>query len=186
MSSHQLIQNCILATEKNVKAINIFTSLSENQLNWKLDSESWSVAECISHLVNSNALYLKKIEKILNSIQAGKETDFPYRQSIAGKFIAKGIDPENLRKTKTFKVFFPDRSKIDKEILNEYYKSSKNFVELVSKMRMLDLKKIKLSSPVNKLIRLNLGDPLIFIPMHDERHINQAESVIKHKHFPID
>jgi hypothetical protein len=46
------------------------------------------------------------------------------------------------------------------------------------------LQKIKLSSPANFLIRMNLGDPLIFIPMHDERHLNQAERVKNHEYFP--
>ncbi|HSW55304.1 MAG TPA: hypothetical protein VLH59_09450 [Ignavibacteriaceae bacterium] len=50
-------------------------------------------------------------------------------------------------------------------------------------MQHLDLKKIKLSSPVNILIRLNLGDPLIIIPKHDERHLNQAERVMSKKGF---
>jgi len=51
-------------------------------------------------------------------------------------------------------------------------------------MRHTDFKKIKLSSPVNILIRLNLGDPLIIIPKHDERHLNQAERVNNQKEFP--
>ena len=51
-------------------------------------------------------------------------------------------------------------------------------------MKHLDLKKIKLSSPVNILIRLNLGDPLIIIPEHDERHLNQAERLMSQKEFP--
>ena len=51
-------------------------------------------------------------------------------------------------------------------------------------MHHLDLKKLSLSSPVNILIRLNLGDPLIIIPKHDERHLNQAERVMSQKDFP--
>jgi len=73
---------------------------------------------------------------------------------------------------------------VQKNIISEYVKSSEKLIELVGKMRHLDLKKIKLSSPVNVLIRLNLGDPLIIIPKHDERHINQAERVMSQKEFP--
>jgi hypothetical protein len=51
-------------------------------------------------------------------------------------------------------------------------------------MLHLHLEKIKLSSPVNFLLRLNLGDPLIIIPKHDERHLNQAERVMTQKEFP--
>ena len=74
-------------------------------------------------------------------------------------------------------MFFPDSSDVNKSIIEDYVKSSEELIALVNKMKHLDLKKIKLSSPVNKLIRLNLGDPLIIIPKHDERHLNQAERV---------
>jgi hypothetical protein len=98
--------------------------------------------------------------------------------------IAKGVDPKNVRKTKTFKVFFPIASDIQKSIIDDYAASSKKFIELADELRHLDLTKLKLSSPVNKLLRMNLGDPLIIIPKHDERHLNQAERVINQKDFP--
>lgn len=184
-SSHQIIQECKKATQANIeRAIKSFSHLSENQLNWKPHPDSWSVGECISHLTNSNGLYLIKIENILNLLPTSSERDFPYKQSFMGKLIAKGVDPANVRKSKTFKIFSPTSSSIQKNIIDEYISSSKKFIELTQKMLSLDLRKYKLSSPVNKLIRLNLGDPLIIIPNHDERHLNQAKRVMSQKGFP--
>lgn len=185
MGSHQIIKECIEITEANIeRASKSFSHLSEIQFNWKSNPESWSVGECISHLVISNDLYLNKIEKILSLHTSNHENDFPYKQSFFGKLIAKGVDPAYVRKSKTFKVFFPVASEIHKEIIDDYVKSSKKFIELAGRMRNLDLKRIKLSSPVNKIIRLNLGDALIIIPKHDERHLNQAEKVMKSEKFP--
>lgn len=184
-SSNQVITNCIIVTKSNIeKAAKTFSPLSEEQLNWKINPDSWSVGECLSHLVNSNGLYLNKFQIILNSYPSGNEKDFSYEQTIFGKMIAKGVDPANIKKSKTFKVFFPDSSDMKKDIIDDYVKSSEELISLANKMKHLDFKKIKLSSPVNKLIRLNLGDPLIIIPKHDERHLNQAERVISHKEFP--
>ena len=185
MGSYQIIKECIETTEANIaRTSKTFSHLSEIQFNWKSNPESWSVGECISHLVISNNLYLNKIEKILSSYPSSQEKDFPYKQSFFGKLIAKGVDPAYVRKSKTFKVFFPNANEIHKDIIDEYVKSSKKFIELAGRMRNLGLKKIKLSSPVNKLIRLNLGDALIIIPKHDERHLNQAEKVMKSERFP--
>ena len=184
-SSNQIIKDCIKSTQENIERVKkSFTHLSDIQFNWKPHPDSWSVGECLSHLVNSNNLYLNKIENILNSFPTGSEKNFTYKQSFMGKLITKGVNPANVRKAKTFKVFFPDKSEVQKNIIYEYVKSSEKLIELVGKMRHLDLKKIKLSSPVNVLIRLNLGDPLIIIPKHDERHINQAERVMSQKEFP--
>jgi len=185
LDSHQIIQQCIETTEANIaRASKTFSHLSDIQFNWKSNPESWSAGECISHIVKSNDLYLNKIENILSSFSSSQEKDFLYKQSFMGKLIVKGVDPAYVRKSKTFKVFFPDASEIHKDIIDEYVQSSKRFIELVGRMRNLDLKRIKLSSPVNKLIRLNLGDPLIIIPKHDERHLNQAERVMSQKEFP--
>jgi len=184
-SSHQIIQECIKATQANIeRAKKSFTHLSDSQLNWKSHPDSWSVGECLSHLVNSNGLYLNKIENIINSLPTGSEKDFPYKQSFIGKLIVKGVDPSNVKKTKTFKVFYPESPNIQRNIIDEYINSSKKFIELARKMLSLDLRKYKLSSPVNKLIRLNLGDPLIIIPKHDERHLDQAERLMSQKEFP--
>ena len=185
LTSHNVIENCISATQANIeRVLKSFSSLSENQLNWKINPDSWSIGECLSHLVNTNNLYLDKIKSIINSLSTGKENDFSYRQTISGRMIAKGIDPANNKKTKTFKVFFPDSSNIRKTIIQDYVKSSDELISLTNKMKHLDLTKIKLSSPVNFLIRLNLGDPLIIITKHDERHLNQAERVKNHNEFP--
>jgi hypothetical protein len=184
-SSHQIIQECSKATHANIeRAIKSFSHLTENQINWKHDSESWSVGECFSHLVNSNRLYLTKFEVILNSLPSVSEKDFTYKQSIMGKMITKGVDPKNVKKVKTFKVFYPTKSNFRKDIIDEYIKCCEKLIDLASKMNHLDLKKIKLSSPVNTLVRLNLGDPLIIIPKHDERHLNQAERLMSQKEFP--
>ncbi len=186
MNSHKVIQDCIEATESNIKrAANTFSHLSENQFNWKPQIDKWSVGECISHLVNTNNLYLTKIENILSSVSFGEEKDYPYKQSIIGRFLAKGVDPANDRKTKTFKVFFPASSNIQKNIIDELVNSLKKFIDFSQKMLSLDLRKYKLSSPANSLIKLNLGDPLIIIPLHDDRHLNQAERVMNQKEFPI-
>ena len=183
--SHQIINHCTKVTEANIeKASRAFSHLSDNQLNWKQHPDSWSVGECISHLINTNNLYLTKIEKNLALSSSASEKEFLYKQSFMGKLIAKGVDPATLRKTKTFKVFFPDMSDVQINIIDEYVKSSEKLIELAGKMKHIDLQKIKLSSPVNIFIRLNVGDPLIIIPKHDERHLNQAGRVMSQKEFP--
>jgi hypothetical protein len=184
-SSIQTIKDCVLSTQQNIeRAKKSFSHLSDTQLNWKHHPDSWSVGECLSHLVNSNRLYLDKIENTLNSFPTSCEKDITYKQSFMGKLISEGVDPTNLKKVKTFKVFFPDKSAIQNKIIDEYVKSSEKLIELAGKMEYLDLEKIKLSSPANILIRLNLGDPLIIIPKHDKRHLNQAEKAMNLKEFP--
>jgi len=111
--SNQIINDCLNSTERNIqKALNNFSYLSENQLNWKPSSENWSVGECINHLLTTNKLYLDKIEKIMNLSPSESEKDYLYSQSFMGKMITKAVDPVNVKKFKTFKVFLPDKSTV--------------------------------------------------------------------------
>jgi hypothetical protein len=185
LNSHSVIKNCINATNANIERVEkTFSSLSSSQINWKIHPDSWSIGECLSHLINSNKLYLNKFSSILNSQPNGEVRNFSYKQTILGAMITKGVDPANVKKTKTFKLFFPNESNFEQNIIDDYIKKSKELISLTERMKHIDLKKIKFSSPANILIRLNLGDPLIFIPKHDERHLNQAERGKNHQEFP--
>jgi hypothetical protein len=184
-NTKEIIENYLSSTNSNIERIKgVFASLSVSKFNWKPAPEKWSVGECIDHLVVTNDLYLTRIKKLLNICHSNSENDFPYSQSFMGKMISKAVDPANVKKAKTFNLFYPGKRVIQKSVIDEYIKSSKKFIEQVSKIHHLDLKKIKLSSPVNFLIRLNLGDPLIIIPKHDERYLNQAERLMEMEAFP--
>ncbi|MGB5287494.1 MAG: DinB family protein [Ignavibacteriaceae bacterium] len=183
--SHQIIKEYINSTEENIeKALSNFSYLSENQLNWKPSFEIWSVGECINHIIRTNQLYLAKIEKFVKPLPTGSEKDYLYSQSFMGKMITKAVDPANVKKFKTFKVFIPHKSAVRKTIVEDYVNLSKQFIEQINKILCIDLKKIRLSSPANILVRINLGDVLIIVPKHDERHLNQAYRLMKTKNFP--
>jgi hypothetical protein len=185
LSSNQVIKRFIDSTNRNVERVkSTFAYLSEMQLNWKSAMNAWSIGECINHLITTNNLYLVKIENIINKSSNTSTKDFPYAQSFMGKLIAKGVDPSNIKKAKTFKAFLPDSSAIQKSVIEDYVNLSVKLIDFAKKMYNIDMNRKKLSSPVNFLIRMNLGDPLIIIPKHDERHLNQAERLIKIENFP--
>jgi hypothetical protein len=185
ITTKDLIENSIKAFNNNLLRIeNTFVSVSENQLNWKPDAENWSIGECINHLTITNAKYFHNMDNVTIKSKVITKDDYSYEQSFTGKLLTKAVDPLNVKKIKTFKVFNPTLSSIPSSIVDEYKLTARKLIELINLLKGVNLKKTKFSSPVNKLIRMNLGDPLIFIPRHDERHLNQAEQIMKHKEFP--
>lgn len=185
LTTNGLIDNFSTTLNNNLKRIDsTFDSLSLNQINWKPGSKIWSVGECINHLVITNGLYLKKMKEFVLKGTSNPNDDFNYSQSFIGELLTKAVDPENVKKSKTFKVFDPLESSASKSVVQDYALIMKGFIEMVKDMNGINLKKIKFSSPVNIFIRLNLGDPLIFIPKHDERHLVQAERIINLEEFP--
>jgi len=162
-----------------------FSLLSEKQINWKPAFDIWGVGECIHHLIVCHKTYHPKIIDAFGLSTPGERDEYPYKHSFIGKWIIKGVDPVVNRKHKTFKVFKPDTSDFTKKIFNDFIEVLKQTGELVSKMKKMDLKKIKINSPVSNFLQINLGDPLIILAHHDARHLYQAKRVTLTEGFPV-
>src|SRR5437762_12551904 len=79
-----------------------FGSLSTQQLNWKPDEKSWSVAQCFDHLITTHSLYFPVLQRLS---RGDKQSSFLERFSPAsgffGRLLIKNLDPTNLQKMKS-------------------------------------------------------------------------------------
>ena len=80
---------------------------------------------------------------------------------------------------KTFKDKNPVGKKLDKTTLDRFLEQQFVFLELLEKTRKVNLKKTKTSILISNFIKLRLGDTLRVQVAHNERHLDQAERVIK-------
>jgi len=181
----QLKDKFIFDTESVIKDFGKFKLLSEDQINWKPSAESWSIAECVDHLIVTNKLYFNEIEKQF----AEKQIKTYYsktqvKHNWLSKFIIKSVDPANIKKVKTFPVFMPSKSKYTKDVFNSFEEVQNGLVNLVSTGMNLDLNKYVMSSPAAKIIKENFCDVLEIIRLHDRRHFSQAERLFNHSGFP--
>jgi len=174
----KVLNECNLVNER-AKA---FLNLSHAQLNWKVNPYSWSAGECFEHLVITNHEYIPVFEKAArHSIQ--NENDYTFKPTFIGKFILKSVMPEFKWKMKTTKSFDPKNSNVDINIVNNFLNQHEQIKELIFKCRGVDLKKVKVQSPFNKLVKYNLGDSFLIIVYHDLRHLQQAEKVVNSFNF---
>ena len=156
-----------------------FGGLKEDQLNRKPSPDKWSIGECIDHLVVSHEQYLNKIRKTnIENPPSGKGL-ISYKHSLFGKLLINAVAPETTRKVKTFKVFKPNHKLINVGVVDNYYRSLDELIDIAGKFEGYDLNKIRISSPISSFIRLNLGDAFMIHLNHDRRHINQANNVLK-------
>lgn len=197
MTSKELIEQSIKESNQIRNVIEQkFVHLSEDRLNRKPNSTSWSAAECFQHLLFTNASYLKSFKELAetkqignvesNSFKHSSNHSFPergvsYKHSLWGKFILYFVNPNNKMKSKTTKAFNPSYSKVEHDVVHKYLYQHDEIVSAISKMRNLDLKKLKIPSPINARIKYNFGDAIRIIVLHDQRHIQQAERAVVHK-----
>ena len=162
-----------------------FTDISFQQLNWKPSRESWSIAQCLNHLVVSDSSYFS----VLKKITGGKyqmnfwEKYSPFTRVI-GRLMKDQLQEQVKRKMKAPRIFLPAASEINIGVLERYYKNLDDFSGLISECRNIDLDKTIITSPVVSFVTYSLRDAFQFLVQHEHRHINQAIRVKKNEKFP--
>lgn len=167
------------------KALQQFRHLDEAQLNWKPQQESWSIAQCLHHLIVSNELYFPVFEAIFAERYQSK---WYQKMDFMNRFWAKQIIPmttaQPIRKTKNPSAFNPANSKLPVGIVTQFVTHCDSVMAYFDLLRNKPLEQIKMSSPAAAFITYTVADAVLIITQHMERHLNQAERVMQQKEFP--
>ncbi|MGL6127923.1 DinB family protein [Chryseobacterium artocarpi] len=148
----------------------------ENELNFRISTDSWSVLECLEHLNRYGDFYIPEVTQRISSSKTSFKPEF--NPGVLGNYFAKSMLPkEKLNKMKTLKTMNPIHSQLNKEVVEKFILQQKQWLELLEKGREIDLGKTKTSISISKLITLKLGDIFRFVIYHNERHIVQAKNV---------
>lgn len=165
------------------------TKLSEKQLNWRPNPGIWSISEILAHL-NSYARYYHPT--ILNKISTTRFTnakeDFissPLGRS-AWKSMKLGRANNVKRKFKAPKGHNPslDATIISGTDVNDFINNQNQLLEIVEKSATVNARRVKIPISISKIVRLRLGDAMLFITYHNERHMQQILNLKTHKNFP--
>lgn len=177
MNSETLINELIELTQKNRSDVQSFKNLTDNQLNLKHTTESWSILECIEHLNRYGNFYIPEISKRLkhSTLQASPT----FKTGFLGNYFAKSMLPkEKLNKMKTFKSMNPNNSALDRQVLDTFIQQQDSLIKLLEDAKNTDLTKVKTAISISKLIKLRLGDTFRVVIYHNLRHIVQAKKVL--------
>lgn len=157
-----------------------FGSLSQNRLNWKPDADSWSIAECLDHLVVTNNQYFPIFDDVLEGrLKNSVWKKIPGWPKLGSKLVLGSVDPDQPRKMKTFKVFEPSASSYDSGIIKRFADQQHNLADRMAELDTVNLDKTIIASPANKMITYSLADAVSIIWKHEVRHLNQALRVMK-------
>jgi len=182
IEAHLLLQELAIQVKSHIEQATSLEKQTEKSLNARITPDSWSVLECIEHLNRYGDFYLPEIEKRINSSHSKPELQF--KSGLLGNYFAESMLPKaKLNKMKTFKNMNPIHSKLDKSVLQTFISQQKKLFLLLENAEKVSLNKTKTSISISTLIKLKLGDTFRFLIFHNERHIQQAQRVIKHVWF---
>lgn len=178
IATEQLLQDLIEQTRSHVNYVISLQELQEDKLNQRLHNDSWSVLECIQHLNLYGNYYLPELEKHMLASTAKAATTF--KSGWLGNYFAEEMLPkENMNTMKTFKSMNPIHSQLNKQVLDVFIQQQQKMLHLLSLAQQKSLSSIRIPISINKWIRIKLGDTFRFVIYHNERHIRQAQRVLK-------
>ena len=90
------------------------------------------------------------------------------------------------RKFRAVKQYNPSLSPelVTEDSLEQFIIYQNEMLTILDKAAEVNMKKVKIPNSISKLIRLRLGDALMFAVYHAERHVQQIKNILNHKNFP--
>lgn len=169
----------------NEDAHDLLAALSEAQVNWRLTPAHWSIAECLDHLTVTNRELMERIEAAIDDARSkGLTARGPFRYGIIGNMIVRSMEPPVKMKFKAPKIFKPRPEHALEAVAREFFKTQSELLSLIEAANGINLARVKITSPVTKLIKLSLGQAFGLIATHERRHLWQARQVKSNETFP--
>lgn len=156
-----------------------FGDLTEEQLNWKPNPDTWSAAQNLDHLMVINGTYFPVVEAVRSqTYRTPRMGKFKFVTRFFGNLVLKSVQPDRRRKIKTFPIWEPSSSHIGADILDRFVQHQAQLRQLVLSCQDLLDKGTVISSPANKHIVYTLESAFHIILVHERRHFEQAKEVL--------
>lgn len=166
-----------------------FSHLTQEQLFWKPNEKSWSVAQCLAHLNAYYSFYIPVFsERIKNTRFRTPGEYFVSSPLGTGSVLAVKLGKvKNVkRRLKAAKDYNPLVNKTLKteNAIEDFLNYQNEMLLVLADAHHINIRKAKCSLAITPLVKLRLGDAFQFVVYHNERHVEQAKNVLKLKSFP--
>ncbi|MCE7994269.1 MAG: DinB family protein [Roseivirga sp.] len=163
--------------DTSTEVAKIVNQLSEEQLNFKPNAETWSVADCMKHIAISEDFIWQIMDGALKTDpDPSKRSEVQVTDEQVKMFLE-----DRGQKVKTFPNLEPQNNTGSaKEALKTFQASRKNHVSFVRKTQE-DLRNRYYEFPFGKTDTYQV---LLFLSAHTRRHMKQMKEVMVHADFP--
>ncbi len=175
----QIIDNAVKRIDTLSNEVLTLTSgLDSEMLNRKPSPDSWSIAQCLDHLIVLNSLYFPQLEATISGKpQPNFWKSFPVLPGFFGKLLKRSVRPDEKKKFKTMNVFEPSSSDLPADIVDKFIKMQDEMKDIFNRLRNRNLQEEKVTSPAGRFITYSVEDLIEIILLHEERHIIQAKNL---------
>lgn len=190
MTTNELIAIVDKITRENIdNVVKKVSKLSLNQIEWRPNKGVWNIREVLAHL-NSYATYYhpafaKKIASTRHTSSKEAFLSSPLGRS-AWKSMQLGRLNNIKRKFKSPKSHNPsfDNELVSGKEIDVFIDQQKELLQICEKAKEVNIRKVKIPISISKIVRLRLGDALLFVAYHNQRHMQQINNLMNHANFP--
>lgn len=161
-----------------------FGALSNDQLNWKPGEKSWSVAQCLDHLIKTNEQFYPEFAKLATGNRKNSFIEnYSPLTGWAGRFLIKAVSEDSKKAKAPSKAIVPP-SDLDAGIVDKFAEHIADVNQKIEAVADVDRKKTVVTSPFLAIFTYALDDAYTVLVEHSKRHMRQAKRVMDADGFP--
>jgi hypothetical protein len=171
-----------MSNETDARVASLVRQLTERQSRWRPVQGGWSIDDVLEHLCIVHDSYEPKLLELLNSPGTPRAArDAEWSPTLVGGMMVKSFASD--RKLPAPKIFRPAPTPRP-NVLDEFLTRERALIAMLGRADDIDLRRVKLASPVSRVIRINLGDAFGILVQHARRHLMQMTRVRAMVGFP--
>ena len=160
------------------EAQELTAGLTEAQFNWRPSPEQWSIQECLAHLTSVGQVEVEAVQTAVDEAKAkGITGTGPFEYPAWERFILRETEPPVRHQMPAPKRFVPVHGQPITGILPTFLHVQRQFTIQIERAEGLDLRRVKVPTPITRLLKLSLGATLAQAAAHERRHLAQARRV---------
>lgn len=152
--------------------------LSEAQFNWRPATGQWSIEECLAHLTMVGQWEIQAIEGAIDRGRSqGLTGSAPFEYRAIERFILRESGTPVRHEFAAPRRFQPLHGQPVTGVLPTFLHVQSQFVRQLERADGLDLKRVKVATPISRFLKMSLGMMFARAGAHGQRHMAQARRV---------
>ena len=154
---------------------------TQESFNMQPDAGAWSAGQCLHHLIISGQQTHRKIAAAVEAAEtSGPFHDGPFRYGFISRLFVRSMQPDFALHIPAPKTYHPAGDPLDPEaVMADFSALQAALVAVTERANGLDLKRIRVPSPLTDWLKLSLGAWLAAVAGHQERHLKQAREALR-------
>jgi len=159
-------------------AADLVEGLTEEEFNWRPAAGAWSIEECLSHLTMVGHAELANIEQAIDQGRArGRTGTPPFEYPALERLILRETEPPVRHTLPAPKRFTPLHNQPLTAVMPTFNHVQSMFLRQIERSDGLDLRRVKVVTPISRLLKISLGTTFAQAAAHERRHLAQARRV---------